>query len=134
MALSVFPPEDEGFYIGEYNGKPVGSVIRIPWGNIFFGSYYYVDEKYRGKGFGTRIRDEVARKYVGEKPCCIDAVLGTVTQRNLTKFGYILGPKTGHFHGIAKRKVVQSSITIKKVSKSSKCLLYFLNSPGIYLQ
>ncbi len=45
---------------GEKDGEVVASAIRIPWGSgIYFGSYYYVDERHRGKGYGTRLRDEV---------------------------------------------------------------------------
>jgi len=55
ITLSVHPPCAPGFYIGELNGEVVASAIRIPWGeNIFYGSYYYVDPKCRGLGFGTR--------------------------------------------------------------------------------
>jgi len=103
IALEVFPP-DQGFYIGEYEGKVVASAIRIPWGkdkDVFYGSYYYVDATYRGKGFGTRLRDEVAREYVGSSILCVDAVLGKVAANNRAKFGYKDGFETARYHGKA---------------------------------
>ena len=52
VALAVFPQNEAGFYVGEYEGKVVASAIRIPWGkdkDVFYGSYYYVEAEYRGK-------------------------------------------------------------------------------------
>ena len=116
VTLSSFPKDSEGFYIGEYEGKVVASVIRIPWGKVYYGSYYYVEETHRGRGFGTRLRDEVSREHVGKNACCEDAILGPVTEKNLAKFGYIIGYKTGHFSATAKKNVVQYAGEIKKVS------------------
>ncbi len=59
VCLEVYPP-GPGFYVGELDGEVVASAIRIPWGNgVYYGSYYYVAEKCRGKGYGTRLRDQV---------------------------------------------------------------------------
>ena len=99
--LTVFP-RGGGFYIGELEGEVVASAIRIPWSdNVFYGSYYYVHERFRGKGYGTRLRDQVARDYVGEGILCVDAVMGKVSQTNEQKFGYKSAFKTGRFHGAA---------------------------------
>ena len=98
--LAVFPRGD-GFYIGELDGEVIVSGIRLPWSdNIFYGSYYYVHERFRGKGYGTRLRDQVAREYVGEGILCVDAV-GKVSLSNEQKFGYKPAFKTGRFHGAA---------------------------------
>ncbi len=91
-SLAVYPP-GEGFYIGEYEGEVVSSAIRIPWsdGNpsVYYGSCYYVEEKYRGKGFGTRLRDQVAFGHVGDNILCVDAVMGSVARKNADKFRYV---------------------------------------------
>lgn len=101
-SLEVFPPGN-GFYIGEYNGEVVASAIRIPWAeNVFYGSLYYVDGKYRGKGFGTRLRDQVAREYVGDNHLCIDSVTGKVARDNENKFEYKYAFNTCRYEGIAK--------------------------------
>jgi len=117
IALSVFPSNSQGFYIGEYEGEVVASAIRIPWGDAWYGSMYFVNDKYRGKGFGTRLRDQVAREYVGKNTCCIDAVLGSVTEKNLSRFGYIIGHKTGYFQTKAQANIVQYSGEIKKATE-----------------
>ena len=103
--LNVFP-RGHGFYIGEYEGEVVASAIRIPWAdNVFYGSYYFVDARFRSKGFGTRLRDQVARAYVGDSILCVDAVMGKVAQNNEQKFGYKAAFDTGRFHGVASTDV-----------------------------
>ena len=65
---------DGGFYIGEYKGEVVASAIRVKVAEgIYYGSYYYVEPKYRRKGFGGRLRDDVARLHVGDSILAIDA-------------------------------------------------------------
>jgi GNAT superfamily N-acetyltransferase len=91
VALASFPA-GRGFYIGEYQGVVVSSCVRIPWGNnAYYGSYYYVHKDYRGKGFGVRLRDEVAYDHVKEAggKLAIDAVMGTVAKKNAAKFHYV---------------------------------------------
>ncbi len=77
--LQVFPPSP-GFYIGEYEGNAVASAIRVPWSDghprVYYGSYYYVQETFRGKGFGFRLRNQVAASHVGSNTLCIDAIAG----------------------------------------------------------
>ena len=74
VALSAYPPDTTGFYVGELDGELVASVIRIPMcEGIYYGSYYYVDDRFRGKGFGRRIRDDIADVNVGKNIVCIDA-------------------------------------------------------------
>ncbi|ELT90021.1 hypothetical protein CAPTEDRAFT_206392 [Capitella teleta] len=75
VVLASYPAEEKGFYIGEYQGEVVASAIRIPaCEGVYYGSYYYVEEKWRGKGFGRRLRDEVAAAHVGNNVLCIDAM------------------------------------------------------------
>lgn len=103
ITLSVFPSSLKGFYIGEFEGRVVASAIRLPWGeDILYGSYYYVDKPYRSRGFGTRLRDEVAREHVGTRTLCVDAVMGKVVDNNEQKFEYRAAFKTGRFLGTAK--------------------------------
>ena len=99
ITLSVFPP-GRGFYIGEYDGRVVSSAIRIPWSDtVFYGSYYYVHKDYRKRGFGTRVRDEVAFEYVGDNMLAVDAVLDVV-EVNKKKFRYVEAFKTRRFKGV----------------------------------
>ncbi|KAI0227448.1 hypothetical protein LSAT2_022098 [Lamellibrachia satsuma] len=74
VALRAYPLDTTGFYVGELDGEVVASAIRIPvCEGIYYGSYYYVEKKYRSKGFGRRIRDDVAAAHVGKNILCIDA-------------------------------------------------------------
>ena len=80
-----------GCYIGEYQGKVVASCVRLDWGNkTYYGSMYYVAEEFRGLGFGTRLRDEVAYGHVREAGgiVYVDAVMGKVVENNKNKYGY----------------------------------------------
>jgi GNAT superfamily N-acetyltransferase len=114
VALSVFPASMRGFYIGEFEGKVVASAVRLPWGDdICYGSYYYVDKPYRSRGFGTRLRDEVAREHVGTKTLCVDAVMGKVAENNQHKFGYREAFKTGRFQCTAKSSYASSEKPVK---------------------
>ena len=91
VPLRVFPRGRE-FYIGEYEGTVVASWVQIPWGNgVYYGSYYYVHEDYRGKGFGTRLRDQVAYGHVlkANGKLRVDAVEGSVAKKNTSKYGYV---------------------------------------------
>jgi len=104
VTLRVFP-RGRGFYIGEYEGKVVASCIRIPWGNgVYYGSYYYVHEDYRCKGFGTRLRDQVAYGHVLEAngKLCVDSIEGPVAEKNVSKFGYEAAFVTRRYCGVAK--------------------------------
>ncbi|KAK2150014.1 hypothetical protein LSH36_427g03066 [Paralvinella palmiformis] len=104
VALRIFP-RGRGFYIGEYEGTVVASCVRIPWGDgAYFGSYYYVHDDYRGRGFGTRMRDQVAYGHVLEANgrLCIDAVEGSVAEKNVAKFGYVNAFLTRRYYREAK--------------------------------
>ena len=71
------------------------------------------------QGFGTRLRDEVAREYVGSGILCIDAVLGKVAQNNRTKFDYKDADfQTARYEGTATADIdveVPPGVTIHKV-------------------
>jgi len=119
IALSVFPSSLRGFYIGEFEGQVVASAVRLPWGDdVCYGSYYYVDAPHRSRGFGTRLRDEVAREHIGHKLLCIDAVEGKVAEKNEQTFGYHSAFKSGRFQCIAKSSynLQKTTLTILPVS------------------
>lgn len=78
--------------MGEIDGVAVASAFRAAVAKgIFFGSYYYVKKEYRKRGFGTRLRDQVAREHVGNNILVVDATDDSKTA-NETKFGYIKAP------------------------------------------
>ncbi len=84
----------------------MSSCVRIHWGKIVYGSYYYVSEAHRGAGYGTRLRDVVARGHVADKILVVDSVQGSVAKKNIDKFGYkYSGFNTARFKGVAKQSV-----------------------------
>ncbi len=117
---------------GELYGQVIASAIRIPWSdNIFYGSLYFVEKEFRRNGYGTRLRDQVAREYVGKHILCIDAVMGKVAETN-KKHGYMERFKTARFQAEAKEsyniqfvdgEIVPVSFSLTKTINS----LYFHN-------
>ena len=104
LAQSIFSGRP-GCYIGEYQGKVVASCVRLDWGNkTYYGSMYYVAEEFRGRGFGTRLRDEVAYGHVREAGgiVCVDSVMGKVVENNTNKYGYKSSWVTTRYGGVAK--------------------------------
>ncbi|KAI0209223.1 hypothetical protein LSAT2_006112 [Lamellibrachia satsuma] len=72
------------------SSQVVASAIRIPWSDrVYYGSLYYVAKTHRRRGYGTRLRDQVAREHVGNNILAIDAVLGKVADDDVNKFDYV---------------------------------------------
>ena len=96
VTMSIWP-RIPGFYVGEIDGEVVASVIRVRCAdNIFYGSMYYVDSKYRGQSLGYRLRYQVAGEHIGENILTVDAVLDTIGWR-LPDLGYTYVYKTKRF-------------------------------------
>jgi GNAT superfamily N-acetyltransferase len=120
IALKVFPSNLKGFYIGEYQGEIVASAVHIPWAlgspMIYFASSYYVVPEYRGRGFGTMLRDQVARRHVGDNILCEDTAVGKTADNNEAKYGYKKMWDTGRYEGTAiKGDVLMPGFHIVKV-------------------
>ena len=55
-AESILACDPTGSFVGELNGKPVGCLALIKYGDSFaFVGCFIVSEEYRGKGYGTKI-------------------------------------------------------------------------------
>ena len=124
IVLETYPTEEKGFYIGEYGGEVVASAIRIPvCEGVYYGSYYYVEEKYRKMGFGKRLRDDVAASHLKDNILCIDAH-GDLEEMNKRK-GYTSGFKVVLFKGRPKRNSYRSiGINVVKVGYVCRLLDY----------
>mgnify|MGYP001544937748 CR=1 FL=1 len=104
IMLACYPDDQPGFYMGDYKGEVVASAMRIPvCDGVFYGSYYYVDDKHRGKGFGKRIRDDISMKHVGDNYLVVDAhaELEEMNQRR----GFTSGFKVVLYRGRAPKGV-----------------------------
>ena len=127
VALAIFPASTKGFYIGEYEGRVVASLVHLPWAeNILYGSHYFVDESCRGRGFGTRMRDEVAIEDLGRRTLCIDAVLGSVAEKNERKCNYKPAFNSGTFQCVSKSsyRPTSSGQTVIGVHVSSLHIIF----------
>ena len=123
IVLETYPQDEKGLYIGEYKGEVVASAIRIPvCDGVYYGSYYYVDERYRRLGFGRRLRDEVAAAHVGTNILCIDAH-EDLEEMNKRK-GYTAGFKVVMYKG-GPRTMGTKATTINIVNVS-QIWLYLL--------
>lgn len=55
-AESILACDPTGSFVGELNGKPVGCLALIKYGDSFaFVGCFIVSEEYRGKGYGKKI-------------------------------------------------------------------------------
>ncbi|CAD5125923.1 DgyrCDS14102 [Dimorphilus gyrociliatus] len=104
--------------MGEIDGVTVASAFRTAVGTgIFFGSYYYVKKEYRKRGFGTRLRDQVARDHVGNNILVVDATDDSKTA-NEAKFGYIKAPfQIVRLSGPSRIEVKTENITFETITK-----------------
>lgn len=118
IALSSFPASWKGFYIGEFQGRVVASAVCIPWrSDLCYASYYYVENSHRGRGFGTRLRDQVAWEHLGSRMLCLDSVIGQTSRKNEEKFGYRPAFKTGMYEATVMGAVEANIlITVLQVS------------------
>ncbi len=116
VALSAFPRDTPGFYVGEYQGEVVASAIRIPVAEgIYYGSYYYVVEKHRRFGFGGRLRDEVAASHVGSNILAIDAHSNLLEMNK--RHGYVDSFHVSRFMGtLTKALIPTGKYQLKNVS------------------
>ena len=81
-----FPTDPNGFFIGELNGEPVGSVSGVAYDNHFgFIGIYIVRPEYRGKGYGIQIFN-AAMEYLGDRTVGLDGVVEQ--QDNYRKSGF----------------------------------------------
>ena len=74
IVMDICEPDGNHFYIGELNGEVIASCGKVPVDkDIVYGSYLYVEDKYRGFGYANRIKFEVAGKYDGDRIVCQDS-------------------------------------------------------------
>ena len=87
-AQCFYAADPEGFFIGEFEGEPVGSVSAVRYGSDFgFLGLYIVRPAYRGRGFGLKLWRR-AMDHFGERNVGLDGV--TAQQANYRKSGFRL--------------------------------------------
>jgi ribosomal protein S18 acetylase RimI-like enzyme len=80
--------DPDGFFIGEFEGAPVGSISAVRYGADFgFLGLYIVRPRYRGRGFGLSLWRR-AMEHFGERNVGLDGVVAQ--QANYRKSGFRL--------------------------------------------
>ena len=58
-----FACDPTAMYVGELDGKPIGTCCIFKYDNgVLHGSGYYIEEKYRKHGYGLKLYDEVVKQ------------------------------------------------------------------------
>ena len=79
--------DPEGCFLGKLNGEVISSILALKYGKFGLISIYWVNEKYRGKGYGLKIFNK-GMEYL--KDCEIIG-LDSVDEQvlNYEKYGFI---------------------------------------------
>jgi GNAT superfamily N-acetyltransferase len=81
-----FATDPAGFFIGELDGEPVGSVSGVAYDEKFgFIGLYIVQPEYRGKGYGVAIFNE-ATAYLGGRCIGLDGVIAQQDNYRRSRF------------------------------------------------
>jgi ribosomal protein S18 acetylase RimI-like enzyme len=95
--------DPDGFFIGELQGEPVGSISAVAYDAHFgFIGLYIVRPEFRGKGLGLRIWQH-GIAYLGKRNVGLDGVVAQ--QPNYRKSGFELAYRNIRFQGVAEADV-----------------------------
>ncbi|SAK74480.1 GNAT family N-acetyltransferase [Caballeronia ptereochthonis] len=98
-AASFFAADPQGFFMGTWNGEPIGCISAVAYGDAFgFIGLYIVRPEWRGKGFGMRLWNE-GMVYLGARNIGLDGVLAQ--QPNYRKSGFVLAYRNVRYEGVA---------------------------------
>jgi ribosomal protein S18 acetylase RimI-like enzyme len=98
-ARAFFAADPQGFFVGTWDGVPVGCISAVAYGDAFgFIGLYIVCPQWRGKGFGMRLWNEGMR-YLGARNIGLDGVLAQ--QPNYRKSGFVLAYRNVRYEGVA---------------------------------
>jgi ribosomal protein S18 acetylase RimI-like enzyme len=87
-ARSFYAADPDGFLLGEFDGRPVGSVSAVRYGSSFgFLGLYIVKAEHRGRGFGLELW-RAALDHLGDRVVGLDGV--AAQQDNYRKSGFKL--------------------------------------------
>lgn len=110
---TFFQTDPEGFFLGEYEGQPVGSVSGVAYGLGFgFIGIFILKPEFRGRGFGLQMFNE-ALAYLGERNIGLDAVMEQ--QENYRKSGFKPFCKNIRYEGIGGGVMPEGLLPISEV-------------------
>ncbi|MDB6081626.1 MAG: gCN5-related N-acetyltransferase [Chlamydiia bacterium] len=94
-AASFFTADPHGFFIGELEGKKIGSISAVAYDEYFgFLGLYIVLPEYRGQGFGMQLWKR-ALAYLGERTVGLDGVVAQ--QENYKRSHFVLAYKNSRY-------------------------------------
>nr|WP_044042694.1 GNAT family N-acetyltransferase [Caballeronia insecticola] len=98
-ARAFFAADPHGFFVGTWDGAPIGCVSAIAYGDAFgFIGLYIVRPEWRGKGFGMHLWN-AGMAYLGARNIGLDGVLAQ--QPNYRKSGFVLAYRNVRYEGVA---------------------------------
>ncbi len=96
-AKCFYAADPKGFFLGEFEGKPVGCISAVAYDNSYgFLGLYIVTPDYRGKGFGLKLW-RAAMAYLNGRNVGLDGVLAQ--QANYRKSGFTLAYRNIRYQG-----------------------------------
>ncbi|KND55682.1 GCN5-related N-acetyltransferase [Candidatus Paraburkholderia kirkii] len=98
-AASLFATDPRGFFMGTWDGEPIGCISAVAYGDAFgFIGLYIVRPEWRCKGLGIRLWNE-GMAYLGARNIGLDGVLAQ--QPNYRKSGFALADRNVRYEGVA---------------------------------
>ena len=96
-AACFYHADPGGFFIGEVDGRPVGCVCAVSYGESFgFIGFYIVRRDLRGKWYGVELGRRAMTR-LGDRNVGIDGVVAKI--RNYEKFGFALAHRNIRYEG-----------------------------------
>ncbi|SAL23425.1 N-acetyltransferase GCN5 [Caballeronia peredens] len=117
-ARAFFAADPQGFFVGTWDGVPIGCISAVAYGDAFgFIGLYIVRPEWRGKGFGMRLWN-AGMAYLGARNIGLDGVLAQ--QPNYRKSGFVLAYRNVRYEGVASANDVSADgMTIADASNVS---------------
>ncbi|MDD3311065.1 GNAT family N-acetyltransferase [Pseudodesulfovibrio sp.] len=106
-AESFFAADPEGFFLAELDGRPVGCISAVRYGDGFgFAGLYIMIPEARGRGWGLRLWNHALRRLDGCANIGLDAV--PAQEANYVRSGFATAYRSARYEGVAGGTVPES--------------------------
>ncbi len=94
---SFYAADPNGFFLGEYEGKPVATFSAVAYDDAYgFVGFYIAHPDFRGRGFGLKIWEH-GLNYLGKRTIGLDGVVAQ--QENYRRSGFSLAYRNARYQG-----------------------------------
>lgn len=108
-----YKADPKGFFVADVDGKPVGSISAVNYGNGFgFIGFYIVQKDFRKRGYGIKLW-ETAIGYLKDSTIGLDGVL--MEQGNYRKSGFELSYRNIRFQGAGGGKLPANVVKLAEL-------------------